>query len=90
MKVIFEHDGHKIVLSRGIVTSELSIDSEICDTCNGFTNNQLKSFALNGTVVDSDGNKKDIRVSVDCNFLNDNVSLYYAGKLIETKKITLF
>lgn len=90
MKVLFEHDGHKIVLTRGVVASELSIDSEVCDTCNGFTKNQVKSFELSGTAVNSEGNKANVRIHVEVKLFHDNVSLYYAGKLIETRKVSMW
>lgn len=90
MKVLFEYDGHKIMLSRGVLKSELYIDSEVCDTCNGFTNNQMKSFDLSGTAVNSTGDKNDVRIRVDVKLFHDNVSLYYAGRIIETRKVSMW
>lgn len=90
MKILFEHDGHKIVVVRGIVTSELIIDAVVSDTCNGFTNNQVKTFRLSGATTDSNGETVDIQILVAPKLFHDDITLYYSGKLIETKTASFF
>lgn len=89
MKILFEHEGHKIVVSRGVITSELAVDGEILDTCNGFTNNQVKAFDLCGT-VDHNSKRVEIKTHVDVKLFHDDVSLFFDGKLVETKKVSAF
>lgn len=89
MKILFEHEGHKIVVSRGIVTSEVAVDGEVLDVCNGFTNNQMKNFQLCGT-VEHNGKQVEIKIHVDTKLFHDDVSLFFDGKLVESKKVSAF
>lgn len=90
MKVLFEHNDHQIILTRGVVTSELTIDAALADTWNGFTNNQTKAFTLSGMAVNADGTKDPVKVTVNPSLFHDDVELYYGGTLIETKKVSMF
>lgn len=89
MKLIFRHRDHAIMVSRGVTSAELSIDNEIQDVINGFTNTQMKSFELNGKVKNEDGSFDDVRVCVEIGLPNDTVSCYFNGELIDAQK-TIF
>ena len=90
MKVLFEHNNHQIIVSRGFVASELTIDATLADTWNGFANNQTKAFTLSGMAVNANGTKDSVKVIVNPKLLHDDVELYYGGTLIETKKVSMF
>ena len=87
MKVCFEHEGNNVVITRGILSSELYINSKLCDTCNGFTNNQLKSINLKGVV---DSSETVYKVCIETHFLYDLIILYCSDILIETRKVSMF
>lgn len=86
MKMLFEYNGHKIVVTRGIAYAELEIDSTVSDVINGFTNTQMKSFKLNGKAKNPDGSVDSVRVEVEFGIPYDTVTAYYAGKSIGTQK----
>lgn len=89
MKMLFEHNNHKIVVTRGIAYAELEIDSSVSDVINGFTNTQMKSFKLNGEAKNPDGSTDSVCVEVKFGIPYDTVTAYYAGKVIGSQKTAI-
>ena len=89
MKMIFTHNDHKIVVTRGIAYAELEIDSEVNDVINGFTNTQMKSFKLNGQAKNPDGITDPVCVELKFGIPYDTVTAYYAGEEIGSQKTAI-
>lgn len=88
MKMLFEHNNHTIVVTRGIAYAELEIDSKVSDVINGFTNTQIKSFKLSGEAKNSDGTVDSVCVELKIGIPHDTVTAYYAGEVIGRQKTT--
>ena len=89
MKLLFEHGDHQIVVSRGIASADLVVDSYVCDTISGYINTQLKSFELKGKAKNPDGSEDDVLVKLAFGFPYDTITCYYNGELIGTQKSAL-
>lgn len=87
MKICFEYENNQIVVSRGIMSSELYVNSKLCDSCLGFTNNQLKSIELKTAVCSNGGNESVVRIYIEPHLIYDVIRFYYSDVLIETRKI---
>jgi ribosomal protein L19 len=86
MKVLFEHGGHQIVVSRGVSDADLAIDARIYDSINSFEKTQLRSFELKASIPNSDDGTDEVLVKVKLGFPSDTVTCYYNGSLIGQQK----
>jgi len=87
--MLFEYDGRQIVVSKGIESSDLTIDGKIYDMKTGFDKIQFQSYKLEGTIQKDDGKSDSVVVEVKLGFPSDTVSCYYNGKLIGKEKVSL-
>lgn len=89
MKLLFEHNNHQIIVYRGISSADLTVDSHVCDSINGYVNTQLKSFEMKGKAVNPDGTEDDVLVKLAFGFPYDTINCYYNGELIGSQKSAL-
>ena len=86
MKLLFNHKGHKILISRDLSSAQMDIDNEVSDVKSGFINTHVRDFDLNGKVQNPDGTEDRIRVHYNIGPVWDTISLYFNDALIESKK----
>ena len=89
MKLLFQHNEHKILVTRSLASAQMDVDGSVEDVLNGFINAQLRAFDLKGKAKNPDGTIDQVRVHFDIGFFEDTISLYYNEELIETQKGSL-